>query len=867
MAAAGIGGADQATVQAASLAGPATRAAVQAAEQPPVQKSFLEITEEARHANQIRIEKTLAFGQTLGKGLTTEEPSAAKLTAGMYRSLRPGDDPELLAQLSKQGKNKYESLLSIESKKLKLKADALPLDVRGRALGQALDWQDAAFQVSRPESAWKRPDTVLWEPSEITLTPEKNPYFRELTKSRKDAPLFSGFLAPEVSFTRDQAAYNMWAFNMQRKREIERMSSAFKGKAAKVLDTFKIGNEDYDTFIAVVEGNLTPAELKGISPRIVQAAVKYKEDVTDPLWNIAKKYDPDLAYRKREGYFTHFTLKSTIDDLDRSVSTAEVIGAASNDVKRSVELSKTQKTRLENTERELSTQRNRATPGGGFFGPLNELRKTDLPYAHDVRAVTDRYINGAMRKVYLDSFLPQAKALYQQIDPSKPALKMLAYDYITSQRGMLGAGQDIKLGAALKNISFISPQWAGRMERPATDLARFVTGLQYTLKVGLSWIRFPMTNLTQPLLTTAPLVGPKAFVKGLATTIFDPDSWRLAEKMGVLHGVEAALAETTEHFANWQNKLAFPARLSEKFNIVLSFNAGRHHAVELGLGGRQAIRHAEMVVSRTQFRYGPEAMSIVSQRPLGKTLMQFRSFTNHYAAFLHHLWQTDKMKFAGALGSLFALSGTTAIPLYSFTRRELLKHGMELPEINPLESATRWMGVGEGVDIATSLEPFNIPTTPEYLLGPTAGPITDVGFKSLAGQGKEALGKAAKNVAPSLSRVYTRVVEGAALPDEAEGKIFTPSYGRVVGQRSPLETAYLRPPAETVRYHYLEGIRAAVEAVLRKRMTPEKAREFIRRTVADAKAENIFIGSEDISNIRQQLEQKIMQEQMRPGIF
>ncbi|MEM2125002.1 MAG: hypothetical protein QXQ53_01230 [Candidatus Methanosuratincola sp.] len=645
---------------------------------------------------------------------------------------------------------------------------------------------------------------------------------------------------PEQILSRTAEGKKLFDFTVRNQRLFRNTAELFKRRVDKILDHYGIHDEQsVNQMLTLIEFPYynkrlpTYEELSAFPRNVVAAARDHLKYITDPIWRIAKRYDPEIGYVP--GYFTHFPVRNRLDVLRREIVSLE---RDINQIRQSGDPSATNvlssleaalhhlrsslakaeaidaalaTRRAKTLETTLTLQRYGILPRGGYYGPLDEARIANSMwgYSTNYRDVMHDYIDGAFRKIFLDKYSPVANAIARTIQ--NPAYRQYAYDYITAQRGALGAKTRLFLNEALRQIFPGGDEEAtGRLLSRAVD---FTTRFQYLSKIGLSWLRFPLVNITQPLLTTYPIVGERNFILGFFD-LFSPKIWRLAAKVGVTF--EPTVRRAVTEFlgrGKWtqvERYLALPAELSERANRVWSFAAGLRYARELGLKGTDALRHAIDVVNRTQFLYHTEALPLWTRNPIGRLVLQFRTFTANYVNYLIQLFNTgtpaQKIR---ALTTLGVLSSSSAFPLWESVRELLLrKAGIDIGEYNLLEYTTERLGLQPGINIGTSLEPWNFPYSLYNLLGPSIGPLTELMF-SIRRQPERAgefLRRFAEQISPPVF-----VVGRGLLGREVRGEpTKTQPMGRYVGRRPTIELLYLRPFLESQRRHYLHLIANAM---------------------------------------------------------
>lgn len=650
--------------------------------------------------------------------------------------------------------------------------------------------------------------------------------------------LIPGIFHPEQILSKSPQGKNLFNLTMRLAHDVRMEERPFHSIAEKLFVKHGVKTDEAkDAFFTLLEWpnyvKRAPsrAEIAQFPTNVRSAVIEHLRDITDPVWKAAKVGDSELGYIP--GYFTHFPSKSArrvlenerrkiVEQLGDLRATEDAASASTiGSLESKLVHIENRLGKLSHLDDTLAPQRYGLIQKGGYYGPMDEHRRMmkEWGYKKNYNEVMHDYISGAYRKIFLDRYMPLVKPFFKLGNPNyivDDALRTYAYDYVQAQRGTLGAKSKVFFNAALQEL-FPAAGESRFLSRAVDEVTRF----HYFTKIGLS-ARFPLVNLTQPLLTTYPLVGGRVFGRALSDA-FRPQMWEQANKAGVIFepwvrravteffgpvtrvkGVEAGLRAIT-----------YPATLSEKFNRVLTYAAGIRKAATLGMKGDDATRFAIKLVDDTQFRYFREAMPLfMSQSAIGRVVMQFRTFTASYVNYLTKLFRNraadpeGSIKLVRALGSLMVLSGTSAFPMWRWVRNKMIQTtGMDIGEWNPIEMATEQLGLDPGINLGASLEPFNFPYSVYSLLGPTLGPLTEFTFRFGRDPDEMVteLERLLRSAAPPIMSGYRRL-------GEKEARKVTPARpeGRVIGERPLLEKLYLRPPLESVRYQYMRLIGSAL---------------------------------------------------------
>lgn len=627
---------------------------------------------------------------------------------------------------------------------------------------------------------------------------------------------------PEQILSKSEPLRLLYEGTVKQTRLSRLAAEGFKTDAAAIAKKYGLNSEQQmNEFLTFLEFPThmkrfpTAGEMAQFSPEVKMATVEHLQKITDPIHVLAAESNPNLGYVP--GYFTHFPIKSYRNFLDDEIGRVSKLLSEVNkedanyfNYRHHLSQLRGQLDKVSHVDDSLNSVRYQQLPTGTRFGPLDESRKMQelWGYKRDYKEVMNEYVDGAMRKIFLDQYMPFAKNLIEQ-EPNM-ALKQYAFDYVTAQRGALGAKRRIYLNESIAQL-FPNPEAGYKGVANAVDYA---TRFQYLTKIGLSWFRFPFVNATQPLLTTYPMVGGKNLILGYLEAFSNPKIWKEAKDVGVIFeadlrkGLTEAIGAGTKLFKA-EKMLSWPAQFSEQINRVVSYAAGKIQGKERGLIGEALTDHAINLVNRTQFLYHKEGLPLImSASPAGRLIFQFRTFTANYVNFLTQLVRNKQYpELARAMGSLMTLAGSSAIPfsLWDSTRRGVLRNaGVDIGDFNPVEWSTERMGISPPVNFGASLEPFNIPTDVSQIFGPTAGPIIQT-LTKLFTRPEEA-DETLRIFFEGISPPVTRLIRGAMGPEARTDPTKTHRMGRVIGERGATEVMFMRPTTEATRRKYIELI-------------------------------------------------------------
>jgi len=668
---------------------------------------------------------------------------------------------------------------------------------------------------------------------------------------------------PELVLRRDPMGIRLYKHTVDKTRWIKIVRKEFRDRLEKWAEKWGVKKWDEETadkflFFHEHKSKLKPEEIEKFPKWMREASEEYRTQITDPIHELASSFDPKLRYRR--DYFTHYPLRGYRQMLEEELKRAEEeLAVASEDLKPKLR-GRIQRLRKQLEEAKLVEESVRKAIGErGYFGPLMEARKANIPYEKDILDVTRRYIDGAVNKIFLDSYLPQARAYFSAV--ADPLLRDFALDYIMVQKGAFQRMHRVAIGRALKGY-FKAMEGVAENALPISEridpvwvdkTVNFLTNLQFAAKVGLSWVRFPILNLTQPILTLWPIAG-RYFLKGLRRTL-KKETWEMARKLGVTDMAWEAVREVPFKAYRGLRFLSLPAEMSEQFNRVFAFATGLEMGAAKGLRGKALTDFAMNMVDRTQWAYTKAHLPVLAQHPIGRLFYQFKTFSQNYVNWLLDLHKVDKKAFTRAIASLLFLGGTGSIPFWRTIQKELASHGIYLPDSNFLIYASHaLLHLDVPMDISESLNPFPILYPPEWLLGPTLGPALSV----ISAPSMEARAERAKDIAVSFFPPVRAFTKGVLYP--------TPKTlaGRPIGERSVLEQLQLSPSLEARRWKYMDMLTHLYYTLRTTKSAKRKAkiRKTIRELIQRARKEGIKLTRKDISTVKGRATQRIHYEQL-----
>lgn len=304
------------------------------------------------------------------------------------------------------------------------------------------------------------------------------------------------------------------------------------------------------------------------------------------------------------------------------------------------------------------------------FGSFDFSRsRFALPMMNDLERIAEIYVKGFARKIAITSFLTDANPLLRKI--ADPGMKSYAKRYIAQYAGRPAKGTEM-MDAAIKAIP-----WMRDSGITATGLAGYLTAIQFAAKIGGNLFT-PILNLTQTPLNTAPKYGVVNTAKASARAIsvltvgallnksklpkaqnpFIRDMVKLRDS-GILDSLSGKFERPAMH--GWPEDVTrlltsfFTA--AENFNRATAYMAGQEWARRNGLkdvekAGRAAVRI-------TQFFSGRLDAPLFARTPVGRVIMQFKTFPIKQLEFMRTLGRHEAIKFAlanvllGGFGSMY----------------------------------------------------------------------------------------------------------------------------------------------------------------------------------------------------------------------
>jgi hypothetical protein len=542
--------------------------------------------------------------------------------------------------------------------------------------------------------------------------------------------------------------------------------------------------------------------------------------------------------------------------------------------------------RLTEIEVQLAQQKIKSLPARDvvpkkqFFGPMNikdHPGAAEILVDKDIPTIAGRYIDGIVSKRFFDQVLSEFDKVKNQLPPS---VRDYNVNFINNLRGVRGFREDSGLVAFINAVN----EKAGRATRVSVkEVRRFVGSLmQLTnfLKLGLTPIRFPLVLMTHTGMTTWPVSGTKALVKGLSYFLAKP-------KLAVLEAMAQGVIERDSEFIGALDEIKPTAsgkflrlwqagsKYADYFRKTVSYHTFRLQALEPGfkpnsvvktfvkdVPGRNLIQmsrdYARAATDVTQFRLRAEgkAQAFVGGT-LRRSMGQFKQWPVNLAALYKNILRSKDPAMIGRMvGAMWFFGGATALSggelMYNVLRSELLKFGYILPKETGWQIVANQLGVGgslEDVDIMSLRDPIGLPRSRDEVLpwiaGPMVGSIYDLWKDWDNSRGDS--GKEAKAVLSAISPQLRASID--ALEEFRQGGVRSPA-GQLLALRQPsniiIRGLDLSPSIKSQRFQFKEDIITALNAG-----HPETAQKLFTQ----ARDKGVVFGPKDLREIRSRIKQ------------
>ncbi|KKL93409.1 hypothetical protein LCGC14_1874980, partial [marine sediment metagenome] len=280
-----------------------------------------------------------------------------------------------------------------------------------------------------------------------------------------------------------------------------------------------------------------------------------------------------------------------------------------------------------------------------------------------------------------------------------------------------------------------------------------VRAYQTVTKLGFRLLS-PLVNLTQTLMSTQGVAGPRITARSIFEAMHNDKKWqwlyRDARIFHVTGQAEQLLEEETSKIAQMAIRGGLWAfQKSESLNRRVAAIAGYLGVLEkAGLKGggpnpwahygplrREGIEAARDLIFRTQFHYGTADVPSFMEGPIGALVGQFKPFIINQVGFIMGMNKKEAFRFFTALG---LLAGTGAIPLVEPVDKMLasflgpgypgaqVTHGLQNLQIKYPRATAGLPGILAGINVGQNVgisENF-VPSDWMDLLGPTVSDVS-----------------------------------------------------------------------------------------------------------------------------------------------
>lgn len=339
------------------------------------------------------------------------------------------------------------------------------------------------------------------------------------------------------------------------------------------------------------------------------------------------------------------------------------------------------------------------------YGSFMDAKGSKLPFDLDIWNSAHDWVDGFIRKAYMDNAMPAGHDLLQQFikanigDKATEAATERAASWAhTVLLDQLGLRKMAKLNNYKKQFAGKWQEALGGFENAMS----FIQKAHYILNVPMK-PRFYGLNFAQNILGLMHQVDTESLAHGLSEVMFNRAA---VEKKAMEAGVVGNKFDPVSHMEflktpfteapaqgavkGWldktMDKVGYIAEQSEKWNRMVAYEAGLKHAELNGLTGEAAHRKALDIVRDSHFMFDAANRPTITNTPFTSMMFRYRSFSQEYASTLAHTIRSGDMSRAGAaLAALWSVSGTHGIPLYSLVRMGLAQQGIEVPVLAPAE--------------------------------------------------------------------------------------------------------------------------------------------------------------------------------------
>lgn len=767
-----------------------------------------------------------------------------------------------MAELKDLGKTKglvVEATFEVDPKtkspttKLSVKTPSGEVTREFKSLTEAYDY------VSREGPGAASADE-LYTPGDVAdVLIEPAPKFRSANlmpeRYGKELGLLTGrwrIATPGMVFRTNPATHIMFSRAIELKNWTRRMAIRFKTRAmglaseAGVTRNEQLADDLFAFNQIMYEGD--PAKIReakaNVRPEIQALANQLRFSVFDPIKEIVQQARP--GFKGIEWYLPHFPLQRAIADAFHRYEVVADLAKRyphRTDYKAEAAQLKNLHDSLLAQDQTLKAERLRLIPGKGYFGPISESRRLNLPYETNFTAVMERYFEGLERVTFLDRFLPEAKEFLKSKSlEGYPLLVDYTTDWINSIRGAYGRRFSLAVEGMIKNFGVTDPIKIQHYADVASRVINYANTLQVLRAMG-GRLKSAMVNSTQTWLTVMPEVGLNSWSHGVAS-IVTRKGWRLANAVGEAQFVPQSLAEISSTLdiiarrGSWADRIELLTekgtrvsmaafRAIELMNRVIAVNAGAHYArTHLGITNPvAAARWGAALSRRANYIYDVIDRPLAMASPEGRMLGLFQTFKINFTEQMVSNFQRGTKSgewapFVRQFGAMLSLGGASVIPLYAAFKEAMLKLGVDV-EVEALERPIQWathqMSLPQGgLQLEDSFSPY----------GPNFGVTGLAPFSlatNIASQGTRALAPLAIR---EMAEGAVEVAESSRGQAHRSFQTERPVSRRSTGAATARMFALTKSP-ESLQRDYIEKIRSAVEAnnFGRVRMLAREARE------------------------------------------
>ena len=406
-----------------------------------------------------------------------------------------------------------------------------------------------------------------------------------------------------------------------------------------------------------------------------------------------------------------------------------------------------------------------------FFGNFLQ-RKGAKGYEQDMEWVLRHYFNSASRYVAMETeFKPKAISLFERLygryDNEYSGLPHYIKEYIADINGNPSTLEK-QLNELITALPFFG-KWVNVRygDRPAVQMANFVTNKMSIAKLGFFNVSSAMLNILQ-LANTAAYTGNvstlwKALGKG-AHSKYSMEDLRVLRDTNVLNdiGLDSGAGYGKFSAGKWANRSMILFKASEgivrRGTVLAAFDAAKAR----GMSYDEAIKYAKEVNRKANFEYGVQDAPNIFRRGsiFAQLMLQFKKYPIKQLEVMKDMTPflgktTSKKQKAVFWGTYFAMAGLFQMPfanliglaVLGFTgddpEKEAKKYIMQFANEHP---DLKWLcrialyGIGSAVDVDVSSRVGlgdAVPDRVASLAGPTASTVWNVAKGLYAGDAWE----------------------------------------------------------------------------------------------------------------------------------